>query len=70
VKQLGENILVADTSKDIAKKVFEAYTDKSVWQNLATNGYEFVMHNFSPEKIADDIRLLLRELNLEPNQAG
>ena len=70
MKQLGENILVADTSKDIAKKVFEAYTDKSVWQNLATNGYEFVMHNFSPEKIADDIRLLLRELNLEPNQAG
>ncbi|MDR3617282.1 MAG: glycosyltransferase [Candidatus Obscuribacterales bacterium] len=60
-----ENILVANSPQDFAKKVVEVYRNKSQWQKLAYNGYQFVERNFSPEKIALDIKSLLMDLKIE-----
>jgi GT2 family glycosyltransferase/glycosyltransferase involved in cell wall biosynthesis len=65
-----ENIVVADSPEDIARRVVEVYRDKALWQKLADNGYRFVERNFSPEKIARDIRTLLTSLKLEIDEAG
>ena len=60
-----ENILIADTPEDLAQKVVDIYSDNGQWRKLANNGYEFVQRNFSPEKIAGDIKSMLVKLKLE-----
>lgn len=45
----GENILIADSPSQFAESILRLYNSPNLWENLSTNGLDFVKQNFSIE---------------------
>jgi glycosyltransferase involved in cell wall biosynthesis len=60
-----EDVLVADTPQEFAKKVIKALKDRQLWKQLSFNGNKFVKEGFSQEKIQGIIEKAYRELNMQ-----
>ncbi len=51
--------LIADTPKDFANAVIQAYSDKTLWNRLSTNGLRLIEDRFSPDAVLPAVRSLL-----------
>ena len=51
--------LIADAPKDFANAVIQAYTDKTLWNRLSTNGLRLIEDRFSPDAVFPAVRSLL-----------
>ena len=58
-----ENILkVAISEKDFAKKVIDIMKDDSLRNDVATKSREFILNNFSWEKVGDEWDKIIQEV--------
>lgn len=55
----GENSLIADDVDTFASKVIELYNDRILWQKLADGGRILIQKRFSPEKMRENLLLLI-----------
>ena len=55
----GVNVLIGDTAEEFSEAVCAAYTDDALWQNISTNGHQFVLENYSLDVIRNRVGNLL-----------
>jgi len=56
-----EDVLVADTPQEFARKVIKVLKDRQLWKQLSFNGNKFVKDGFSQEKVWGIIEKAYRE---------
>jgi GT2 family glycosyltransferase/glycosyltransferase involved in cell wall biosynthesis/Flp pilus assembly protein TadD len=55
----GIQALIADSPKDFAQAVIQAYSDKTLWNRLSTNGLNLIEKRFSPDAVLPAVKSLL-----------
>jgi glycosyltransferase involved in cell wall biosynthesis len=56
-----ENVLVADTPHDIARKIVLLYNNKSLWESLQKKGKQFVESEHAPDRTYQLFKKILKE---------
>jgi len=57
----GNEVLVADSTKEFATKVVQLYSDGSLWQRLHRNSISYVTDNYSYEKMRQRLDAAIRK---------
>ncbi|SDA21897.1 Glycosyltransferase involved in cell wall bisynthesis [Nitrosospira sp. Nsp18] len=55
----GRNVLTGDTPEAFADAVCRAYTDKTLWHHISSNGCRFALENYSYDVIRERVRGLI-----------
>ncbi len=66
----GESVLVADDAELMAETIMHLYTDKTRWESISRNAYDYSCNNFSVPVIAAKLHNLLTELIPEKELAA
>jgi glycosyltransferase involved in cell wall biosynthesis len=61
-----ENILLANSTEELAARVVEVYSDEKLWSKLSGNGMAFIDQNYSPQRVRIGIADILGSFGL-PN---
>jgi len=54
----GENCMISDDDKEVAKKTISVYTDEKLWKKISDNGLK-IANQYSPERTREILRKLL-----------
>ncbi|MEP6741861.1 MAG: glycosyltransferase [bacterium] len=57
------NAMIADSPADFAVAITRLYSNKELWETLATNSHRHVNENFTPDVIAETINNSIREVS-------
>jgi putative sugar O-methyltransferase len=60
----GHDILIADTPAEIAEAVLRLHEDDALWRALASNGFDFVRHEYSLEANEERVSAMLLALGI------
>jgi glycosyltransferase involved in cell wall biosynthesis len=52
--------IIADTPKQFAEAVVEAYTNETLWVTLSKNGMSKIQESYAPESVAPLVSSLLK----------
>ncbi|HUQ85023.1 MAG TPA: glycosyltransferase family 4 protein [Candidatus Limnocylindrales bacterium] len=61
----GENIMVAEDAKELAKKTVEVLEDNNLYENIAKNGRKLIEENYTWKRIAKDLERVYSELRIK-----
>jgi len=62
----GENVLIADTPQEFARKVKGLYHDKILWSRISKNSIKYCKENFSYEVAKMKVERVLRDVTAPP----
>ena len=62
-----ENIVVRDSPQEFAAGVIELYTNCQAWEHVSQTGLEFVNEKYSLDNFEKNLRRLLSDLDIYPN---
>lgn len=60
-----KNILVAETSKDIAKSIVRLYNDEALWKRLQMNGIEFAESAWGAKAAWNTLQSILAKMSID-----
>jgi glycosyltransferase involved in cell wall biosynthesis len=62
----GENVLIADTSQEFARKVIGLYNDKTLWNRISKNSIKYCKEHFTYKMAKMKLEEVLTEANVYP----